>query len=100
MFNIFLGGQGWCFTHFAEMIIPLGATLIRANLAEWEVSSQTAQIEKKNSNMVPTWPWSKPTNCYMSQPTPKKLHHRRPQTAAQIAHEILETSPEHGHGMQ
>ena len=29
----------------------------------------------------------------------KKLHHRRPQTAAQIAHEILETSPEHGHGI-
>ena len=28
---------------------------------------------------------------------PKKLHHRRPQTVAQIAHEILETSPEHGH---
>ena len=27
----------------------------------------------------------------------KKLHHRRPQTVAQISHEILETSPEHGH---
>ena len=28
----------------------------------------------------------------------KKLHHRRPQTVAQIAHhEISETSPEHGH---
>ena len=26
-----------------------------------------------------------------------QLHHRRPQTVAQIAHEILETSPEHGH---
>ena len=26
-----------------------------------------------------------------------KLHHRRPQTVAQISHEILETSPEHGH---
>ena len=26
-----------------------------------------------------------------------KLHHRRPQTVAQIAYEILETSPEHGH---
>ena len=29
----------------------------------------------------------------------QKFHHRRPQTAAQIAHEILETSPEHGHGI-
>ena len=27
----------------------------------------------------------------------KKLHHRRHLTVAQIAHEILETSPEHGH---
>ena len=26
-----------------------------------------------------------------------RLHHRRPQTVAQISHEILETSPEHGH---
>ena len=26
-----------------------------------------------------------------------KLHHRRPQTVAQISHEISETSPEHGH---
>ena len=28
-----------------------------------------------------------------------KLHHRRPQTVAQIIKEILETSPEHGHGI-
>ena len=29
----------------------------------------------------------------------RKLHHRRPQTVAQIIKEILETSPEHGHGI-
>ena len=29
----------------------------------------------------------------------KKLHRRRPQTVAQITYEILETNPEHGHGI-
>ena len=63
-----------------------GIDLDRSNGPGWTIGMQTEVCRR-----------SQIIDNYLGVTCMKKLHHRRPQTVAQIAHEILETSPEHGH---
>ena len=89
--NRLLGARDWssikmlCLCMCARVDIFLGAYYARCFL-EYIICSIQLQILKM-------------PHLRIRHKENKKLHHRRPQTAAQIAHEILETSPEHGHGI-
>ena len=56
-----------------------------------------ARITRSRSCKWRSFPWPPTMAPTILTPRDWKLHHRRPQTVAQISHEILETSPEHGH---